>query len=154
MTKILRYAAQFEVDPSDVFDQHPIGASFQTPTQTVRHAALLLGMSSVYRVIGNHRDATNSWKFFAIVSETDQVDYIVDLSKKSGRGKALYLERPRHTTIIHLVRDGRGVAKSFQKHYKKSFKQGLTNWVSTNRKINWMLKTVHPDRKMLIRYED
>ena len=98
--------------------------------------------------------ATNSWLLFDTVSGVDGTDVVLDTSKDSRRIKYLYLEQPRRTRVIHLVRDGRGVVASHKKRGDLPLEAAARMWNNRNAKAELMLATIPQRRRMRVRYED
>ena len=102
---------------------------------------------------------------YRITSELAGGRVVIDASKMPPHLMLLKsLEAVRFGTI-HLVRDGRGVAYSWEKRYKAKFKtnhnyrasnrsayKSLLMWLMQNELIEYMLKS--NQRRTLVRYED
>ena len=92
---------------------------------------------------------------------------IVDSSKLPGRGFALAACAEIDLYVVHLVRDGRGVAWSLMKPYKKNAAQGLQKeiipksvvytalrWVFVNVVSELLCRRVGSRKTIRVRYED
>ena len=80
-------------------------------------------------------------------------EIVFDSSKRPDRVELLALDSNFEITIIHLVRDGRGVTYSYYRKYGGFLKSAL-HWVLTNIKIE-IFKRRHKNLKqILVRYED
>ena len=101
------------------------------------------------------------------ISKVSGKEFIVDSSKNPVRALALSLIPNIDLKIIHLVRDGRGVAWSMKKPYKKDPKGGLQNsmqtvpvwrtailWGLVNRVAEKSIARIGNQRSMRLRYED
>lgn len=104
--------------------------------------------------------------YTAIAHKTGK-QFIVDSSKNPVRALALTRMKSIELVLIHLIRDGRGVAWSYNKPYKKNPKKGIQfdmlglpvwrsalGWIISN-KITEVAKGQLPEGKSLrIFYED
>jgi hypothetical protein len=94
-------------------------------------------------------------------------DVIVDSSKVPSRAMALARMQGIDLYIVHMVRDGRGVAWSLMKSYKKDMKAGLQRdivpkspirtglrWSMVNMAAEKLKSAVGGDRYLRVRYED
>ena len=92
---------------------------------------------------------------------------IVDSSKSPGRAMALALVSGIDLRVIHLVRDGRGVAWSLSKAYERDVKSGLQRdirpksvsrtalrWTIVNLATECLSRKHAPRKIMRLRYED
>lgn len=92
---------------------------------------------------------------------------IVDSSKLPGRAGALARDRDLDLYVIHLVRDGRGVAWSLRKAYQRDAKAGVQRelkpkptvrtslrWSLVNLAAERLAGAVGKDRYLRVRYED
>ncbi|MDK1491927.1 sulfotransferase [Sinorhizobium sp. 7-81] len=92
---------------------------------------------------------------------------IVDSSKLPGRAMALAQIPGIDMRVIHLVRDGRGVAWSLLKGYERDEKSGLQKeikpksvfrtalrWSIVNLAVEYLLRKLGPQKVMRVRYED
>lgn len=92
---------------------------------------------------------------------------IVDSSKYPERAFLLSMMPNIDLYLIHLVRDGRGVAWSLQKSFKKNDKVGVQKeiksgpvwraamfWTVTNLQSAWVLRQVPAKKSIRLRYED
>ena len=94
--------------------------------------------------------------FAAAVLNVTGASVFVDASKE--RLRARYLQRyvDPELRVIHLVRDVRGVVESTLRRGKLriSASDAARRWARTNSAIMRSVKTVDPDRRLLVRYED
>lgn len=92
---------------------------------------------------------------------------IVDSSKLPGRAMALAQIPGIDMRVIHLVRDGRGVAWSLLKGYERDAKSGLQKeikpksvfrtalrWSMVNLAVEYLSRKLGPERVIRVRYED
>lgn len=104
---------------------------------------------------------------FESIREVSGKQIIVDSSKNPLRAYALSQVPGIDLRIVHLVRDGRGVAWSLKKSYKKNIESGLQKditsrsilrtaafWIFINLLSNWVRKKLHPEFSIRVRYED
>jgi hypothetical protein len=102
------------------------------------------------------RYAEQTQTLFEHIRSVSGVKFIVDSSKYPFRAFAFSLMPRINLYVIHLVRDGRGVAWS----HKKQTRDPLPVWRSTeswgrnNLMSNWVRKQLVPERTLLCRYED
>lgn len=109
--------------------------------------------------------ATQTRALFEAILEVSGKQIIVDTSKLPMRGLAFSLIPGIDLHVLHLVRDGRGVAWSKKKlvqrrsdgsHDTKPYPVWLSAriWVVTNIMAYLVRRRLHPERAMLCRYED
>ncbi len=92
---------------------------------------------------------------------------IVDSSKLPGRAMALAQIPGVDMRVIHVVRDGRGVAWSLLKAYDRDVKSGLQKaikpkpvfrtalrWSIVNLAVEYLSRKLGPQKVMRVRYED
>lgn len=104
--------------------------------------------------------------FDAIRSQSGK-DIVIDSSKLPGRALALHATGAVDLRVIHLVRDGRGVAASMLRPYEVDAKAGLQKklvskpafrtairWCLVNLAAEMLRRRVGPQRYLQIRYED
>ena len=106
-------------------------------------------------------------KFFQVIAEKTGKSTIVDSSKMPGRGLALTQLNEIDLSVIHLVRDARGVSHSMAKPIPLDVKSGVQKkiagkahvrtalrWRVYNSVAEALLKKVGPERGVTVRYED
>jgi Sulfotransferase family len=106
-------------------------------------------------------------RLYSLISEQSRQDIIVDSSKVPWRASTLARMPGLDLYVVHMVRDGRGVAWSLMKSYKKDVKAGLQRditpkspvrtgirWSMVNLAAERLRKTVRPGRYLRVRYED
>lgn len=94
-------------------------------------------------------------------------NYISDSSKLPGRALAMFGHMNSQSRIIHLTRDGRGVAWSLRKAYAKDVRQGIERsmsgksvlrtglaWMATNLASERVCRRTGNGREIRLRYED
>ena len=108
-----------------------------------------------------------SSRLFDILRAVSGRPIIVDSSKLPGRGVALASIASIDLYVIHLVRDGRGVAWSMLKPFKRQVELGLQKelkpkplvytalrWAFVNLATHLLCWKLGPNRSVRIRYED
>jgi hypothetical protein len=103
---------------------------------------------------------------FEHVRSASGVKFIVDSSKIPFRAFAFSLMPRINLYVIHLVRDGRGVAWSQRKHLQNEqagigwdtqplpIWKSTESWVRNNLMSNWVRKQLAPTPSIFCRYED
>ena len=104
---------------------------------------------------------------FEAIQAVSGKSIIVDSSKSPVRAFALSQMSGIDLVLIHLVRDGRGVAYSLSREIKKDLAKGVQNylapkpiwrtalfWIITNLQSEWMRRQVGVGHYVLVRYED
>ncbi|WP_327753318.1 sulfotransferase [Sphingobium sp. SJ10-10] len=92
---------------------------------------------------------------------------LVDSSKLPGRAFALAAMPGIDLHVVHVVRDGRGVAWSLMKGHRQSVEKGVQRelrpkpllytalrWSMVNLAAEWLCRRVGPGRSIRVRYED
>ena len=104
---------------------------------------------------------------FRAVAEESGARVVVDSSKSPVRALALHLAPEIDLFVIHLVRDGRGVAWSLSKAYARDPQAGVPHdfrprsvvrtalsWSYVNLQASRVRRGLPPERGALLRYED
>lgn len=104
---------------------------------------------------------------FEALGEVTGKAVIIDSSKRPSRAFALSLILGMDVRLIHLVRDGRGVAWSLHKAYQKDEKAGIQRemkprafwrtaifWSLINLYAGWVRRQGDPATSLWVRYED
>jgi len=104
---------------------------------------------------------------FREIASASGKSVIVDSSKLPGRAEALARIPGLDVYVVHLVRDGRGVAWSLKKSYRRDVKAGLQRelrpkstvrtslrWTLVNIAAESLARAVGPGRYLRVRYED
>ncbi|NVK74117.1 MAG: sulfotransferase [Oceanospirillaceae bacterium] len=102
----------------------------------------------------NFKFISNSFRLYDSIAKVSGKAFVVDSSKNIFRAKALYLEKPDRTFIVHLVRDGRAIVESAKRRVGASIESTSKEWRAINKRIDIALKNVSKQRKILVRYED
>ena len=134
----------------------------QTRFESIVSPARLRRNSREFRDYAHH-----SLRLMRLLSAASGKPVIVDSSKLPGRGLALAGMEGIDLHVVHLVRDGRGVAWSLAKPYKPDASIGLqreiipkpllysaARWAYVNLASEWLCRRVGRGRYVRIRYED
>lgn len=113
------------------------GLSFRINPPGVSSAEILNRTIEVYSAI-HHVSSTN---------------FLVDSSKGPDRARLLQESGQIESYIIHLIRDGRGVAFSYVKR-GESFKSAASHWVELNLRILAWLRGTNVPPHITVRYEE
>lgn len=113
------------------------------------------------------RFAAPTARLFQEIAAASGKNLIVDSSKMPGRAAALARMPGLNVYVVHLVRDGRGVAWSLSKSYARDVSAGLQReikpksalrtslrWSMVNLATEGLKRAVGPDRYLFVRYED
>jgi len=92
-------------------------------------------------------------ELFRAVRHVSGAEILVDSSKLFERAHALAESSLVEPKVVHLVRDGRGVAFSHLKR-GESFEQAVFHWLKKNAEVQDWLKTEKAPDHILIKYED
>jgi hypothetical protein len=105
--------------------------------------------------------------FFESIRAVSGKPIIVDSSKSPARAFALGMMPGIDLSLVHLVRDGRGVRTSHRKTFKKDLQAGIMwdhkghpmwktvrSWIARNLVSEWVCIHLGPKRTMRLRYED
>ena len=128
------------------------------------------GLFSFSRIFGgasfNHY-ARRTSKLLGLMSEVSGRPILVDSSKMPGRGFALSRLPSVDLHVVHVVRDGRGVAWSLMKPYKRDVASGLQKeirpkswfytalrWTVVNLATELLCRKVGKAKSIRVRYED
>lgn len=95
----------------------------------------------------------NTTDLFRAVKDVSSAEILVDSSKRTRRAYLLAGSGLIQPKIIHLVRDGRGVAYSYLKR-GHMFKQAVSQWRDTNADIRDWLGSSESPTHISVRYED
>ncbi|AGA10948.1 sulfotransferase [Sinorhizobium meliloti] len=106
-------------------------------------------------------------RLFSAMHSCSGREMIVDSSKLPGRAMALAQIPGIDMRVIHLVRDGRGVAWSLLKGYERDTTSGLQKeikpksvfrtalrWSMVNLAVEYLSRKLGPERVIRVRYED
>lgn len=121
---------------------------------------------------GFERDRLEPWgrataELMRSILDEAGAEVLVDSSKSPERALALSLLPEVDLYLIHLVRDGRGMAWSLSKSIQKDLANGVQReirgrsvtrtaliWSVVNTQVLRVAKRLPPERKLLLRYED
>lgn len=92
-------------------------------------------------------------ELFRAVQEVSGAEILVDSSKLFERAHALAESGLVEARVIHLVRDGRGVAYSHLKR-GQSFEQAVYHWLKKNAEVTDWLRAGEAPAHILVKYED
>jgi hypothetical protein len=106
-------------------------------------------------LLNNYTDIT--YNFYKSISEISGKSIIVDISKNPLRAFLLSLNSRIDLRLMHMVRDGRGVAWSLNKFIKPDFPQKkvwrtAVFWTIVNRQSSFVSKRV--SKSQVFKYED
>lgn len=101
----------------------------------------------------------NTFDVFDAILDSSESNLIVDAAKDPFRARWMLSARPVECKIIHLIRDGRGVAHSLlgrtrPEAWFTNVSSAAKHWRSRTRRIQKVLETVPRGQKMVVRYED
>lgn len=143
-------------------DWRTLQGRFERPRQILRAYTLRFHRSRAYREYADTIQA-----LYAAIATVSGASVVVDSSKNPVRAMALAHARGIDLSLIHLVRDGRGVAWSKQKALTKAPKKGVQHdwkpkpiwwtairWRVANALSRAALRRVPAERRMTLRYED
>ncbi len=88
------------------------------------------------------------------ITEYRGSQHFVDSSKEAHRLKFMRRIGGLRTRVIHLMRDGRGVAASYMKKSQMSMADAVTDWTRSVRAQELILKTMNERDILQLRYED
>lgn len=128
-------------------------------------ASILRGTATNRRVLEPYAELTV--RLFAAIRAVSGRDVVVDSSKMPGRALALASMPGIDLHVLHMVRDGRGVAWSLLKRYDRDVKAGLqreikpkslvrtaARWSFVNLATEVIGARLGPERFIRVRYED
>jgi hypothetical protein len=96
-------------------------------------------------------------ELFSSVAKVTGARVIVDSSKQPSHGAILMLIPHLRVHVVHLVRDPRAVAFSWAKRQPGIDRHGVVNstlWWTVSNLATDALRRKHPERSLLVRYED
>jgi len=103
--------------------------------------------SSQFRAYAEHTRA-----LLETMREVSGKPIIVDSSKEPARAFALAMVPGVDLRLVHLVRDGRGVAMSLNRKNHPVWRTAVI-WTMTNLASEWTLRRLGPGKSVRIRYE-
>lgn len=127
----------------------------------------LVGLGRLFPSGGESDHARRTVKLLRGMAAVSGRPILVDSSKLPGRAFALAAMPGIDLHVVHVVRDGRGVAWSLAKGYRRSLRDGLQRelrpkpllhtalrWSLVNLAAERLCRHVGPARSLRIRYED
>ncbi len=127
----------------------------------------LLAPGRLLRLPGWRSHARRTLKLLRGMTLVSGRPILVDSSKLPGRAFALAAMPGIDLHVVHVVRDGRGVAWSLLKGHRRSVEKGVQRelrpkpllytalrWSMVNLAAEWLCRRVGPDRSIRVRYED
>jgi hypothetical protein len=117
----------------------------------IRRAALTL-LPGVRREL-DRRTAVNRHLAEAVLEMRD-ARVFVDATKRPGRALLLRRDPRIDLQVIHLVRDGRAVARSTHRNLGRTIEEGARSWVASLRHSEELRRSFPPERWLTIRHED
>lgn len=95
----------------------------------------------------------NTVLFYKAVCDAWETDIIIDASKLNRKGLDLYRRHPDEVRLLHLKRDGRGVAASRKSVMPVS--EAAFQWKKYHAQtLRWTEKWVRPEHRMAMSYEE
>ncbi|MEE9293572.1 MAG: sulfotransferase [Phycisphaerae bacterium] len=150
------------------FDVAQFGLSFRMPDNRVVDRVLCAGVRGPLFEMGRHL-LINGWPgckmrvastlrrnevFVEVLAEIFGCSVVVDGSKDPIRLAYLRESDRFDISVIHVTRDGRGVANSFRRHERFSIGRGGAEFVRGHREAERVLALLPKDRTMRLIYEE
>lgn len=99
--------------------------------------------------------ASNNYDILAAVARLTGTPVVVDSSKNPLRTRSLFFTYPDNLRVIHMVRDGRAVARSWVKAYGKfDYAGAARQWLYRDRAIRMAIRDIPESHHIRVRYED
>lgn len=98
-------------------------------------------------------ETRNTIDLLTAVKDVSSAEILVDSSKRLRRARMLAASGAVRPKVIHLIRDGRGVAYSYAKRGKQ-FREAVLQWQTVNARIEDWLGGVGAPDGISLRYED
>jgi len=89
-----------------------------------------------------------------LITKIQGAGVFLDGSKDPERLNQLLISRRWKIKVIHLLRDGRGIANSYMKHYNVDMRSAAREWVSTETTCERVLSGISPKNAMTVKYEE
>lgn len=89
-----------------------------------------------------------------VVLELREAHVFVDATKRPGRALLLRRDPRLDIQVIHLVRDGRAVARSSIRNLGQAVEDGARSWAASLRHCEALRRTFPPERWLTVRHED
>lgn len=119
--------------------------------EAVRRVALAL-LPGVRREL-DRRIAVNRHLAEAVLDLRD-ARVFVDATKRPGRALLLRRDPRLDLQVIHLVRDGRAVARSTIRNLGRTVEEGARSWAASVRRCEDLRRVLPPERWLTVRHED
>lgn len=117
----------------------------------IRRAALAL-LPGVRREL-DRRIAVNRHLAEAVLDLRD-ARVFVDATKRPGRALLLRRDPQIDLQVIHLIRDGRAVARSASRNLGRTIEEGARSWAASLRHSEELRRSFPPERWLTVRHED
>jgi hypothetical protein len=88
------------------------------------------------------------------VLELRHARVFVDATKRPGRALLLRRDPRLDLQVIHLVRDGRAVARSTIRNLDRTVEEGARSWAASVRRCEELRRAFPPERWLTVRHED
>ena len=98
--------------------------------------------------------AKRSYFFSEHIASASEHETLIDSTKTALRLYSLWQDKPQQIKVIHLVRDGRGIAYSRMKRSGDTIAKATKFWQRRIMPINKTLNAIADEQKLLIKYED
>jgi hypothetical protein len=89
-----------------------------------------------------------------VVLDLSEARVFVDATKRPGRALLLRRDPRIDLRMIHLVRDGRAVARSEVRNLGRTVEDGARSWAALLRRSEELRRLVQPERWLTVRHED
>jgi len=122
-------------------------------SKIINKKPMILKNKIIFDLSGYRKIACNHFELCEAVSLATSKPYIIDSSKIPHRFVYLSMLDREKTIIIHLVRNPVAVVYSMMKR-GIDIDEAIKTWLQLERVINNLLKTISPDKKIFVRYED
>lgn len=117
----------------------------------IRRAALAV-LPGVRREL-DRRIAVNRHLAEAVL-DLQNARVFVDATKRPGRALLLRRDPRLDLRVIHLVRDGRAVARSTLRNLGRTVEDGARSWAASARRSEDLRRSFPPERWLTVRHED
>lgn len=127
----------------------------------------IVGWTRLFRLAGWRDHNRRTLKLLRSMATQSGRSILVDSSKLPGRGFVLAGMSNVELHVVHVVRDGRGVAWSLMKGHRRQVEKGLQRellpkpliytairWATVNLITEILCRRVGPQRSIRVRYED
>ena len=118
-----------------------------------RRVAALMAQR-VPRVRSARVAAERCWAVVDAAASIEDAPIVVDSSKRPEQAAWLARVRPDDLVVVHVIRDGRAVARSMVRRSGMSFAAASASWAATNLGALLLRFVVRRDRLVTLRYEE